>query len=505
MAFGDKIKISPDSILAKYIKSIKQTTTSAADSGSNIITATDSEGGTSDITIKNGSKGSTGLQGATGATGPQGPTGPQGKVGATGPQGPNGATGPTGPQGAAGAAGAKGATGPTGPQGPQGNTGATGPTGPQGKAGAAGSAGATGPTGPQGAAGAAGARGPQGAVGPVGPTGPQGAGGAKGPQGAVGPVGPTGPQGAGGAKGATGPQGPQGLRGPVGPTGPQGPQGTAGGTGATGSVGPTGPRGAAGGVGATGPTGPQGNSGARGPQGAVGPVGPTGPQGATGSVDYSKAIVVTRGVDFDPNTAGGYKAGMTNAKSPVAKKWYHTLSMDWMGNDTTTWNSVLALPTQDGGVPYYKRNNSTGTNIANSTWHAFITDENYKNYVNWIVDRMHLEDYNYDISYTPLKGYNGSENTNNYIIINSKENLAIMFGYANIPYNMDRITVNFPSSFGNPPYVFSQQVGYHSSTRPVTVTTVKSQSFSVLINDCSLTGNADERAERIFWLAIGAI
>ena len=318
-------------------------------------------------------------------------------------------------------------------------------------------------------------------------------------------MGPTGPQGAGGAKGATGPQGPQGLRGPVGPTGPQGPQGTAGGTGATGSVGPTGPRGAAGGVGATGPTGPQGNSGARGPQGAVGPVGPTGPQGATGSVDYSKAIVVTRGVDFDPNTAGGYKAGMTNAKSPVAKKWYHTLSMDWMGNDTTTWNSVLALPTQDGGVPYYKRNNSTGTNIANSTWHAFITDENYKNYVNWIVDRMHLEDYNYDISYTPLKGYNGSENTNNYIIINSKENLAIMFGYANIPYNMDRITVNFPSSFGNPPYVFSQQVGYHSSTRPVTVTTVKSQSFSVLINDCSLTGNADERAERIFWLAIGAI
>ena len=368
MAFGDKIKISPDSILAKYIKSIKQTTTSAADSGSNIITATDSEGGTSNITIKNGSKGSTGPQGATGATGPQGPTGPQGKVGATGPQGPNGATGPTGPQGVAGAAGAKGATGPTGPQG---------------------------------AAGAA---------------------------------------------------------------------------------------------------------GSRGPQGAVGPVGPTGPQGATGSVDYSKAIVVTRGVDFNPNTAGGYKAGMTNAKSPIANTWYHTLSMDWDGNSTTSWNSVLALPTQQGGVPYYKRNNTGSTDIANSTWHAFLTDENYKNYVNWIVDRMHLEDYNYDVFYSPLKGVNGSENTNNYIIVKSKENLAIMFGYANIPYTMNRITVNFPTTFGNPPYVFLQQFGNHfSATRPLTVTAVKSQSFSVVVNYEYTGMSVNERAERAIWLAIGRI
>ena len=52
----------------------------------------------------------------------------------------------------------------------------------------------------------------------------------------------------------------------------------------------------------------KGAAGAAGAKGATGPVGPTGPQGVTGSVDYSKAIVVTRGVDFDPNTAGGYKA-----------------------------------------------------------------------------------------------------------------------------------------------------------------------------------------------------
>ena len=162
--------------------------------------------------------------------------------------------------------------------------------------------------------------------------------------------------------------------------------------------------------------------------------------------------------------------------------------------------------TQDGGVPYYKRNNSGSTDIANSTWHAFITDENYKNYVNWIVDRMHLEDYNYDGLYSPLKGNNGSENTNNYIIINSIEKIAIMWGVVSIGLTYNNITVNFPTTFGNPPYVFSQQVGHNfTSTRPVTVTAVKSQSFSVVINGDSPVGNTNERAERIFWLAIGAI
>ena len=164
--------------------------------------------------------------------------------------------------------------------------------------------------------------------------------------------------------------------------------------------------------------------------------------------------------------------------------------------------------TQDGGVPYYKINNTGGTDIANSTWHAFLTDENYRNYVNWIVDSMHLEDYNYDGLYSPLKGNNGSENTNNYIIVKSKTNekIAIMFGYANIPFNISRITVNFPTTFGNPPYVFSQQVGHNfMSTRPVTVTAAKSQSFSVVINGDSPVGNTNERAETIFWLAIGAI
>lgn len=49
-----------------------QTTTSSADGGNNVYTFTKSDGTTSTLTVKNGSKGSTGTTGATGATGAEG-------------------------------------------------------------------------------------------------------------------------------------------------------------------------------------------------------------------------------------------------------------------------------------------------------------------------------------------------------------------------------------------------------------------------------------------------
>ena len=51
------------------ITSIKQTTTSTADGGNNVITATLDNGTTETFNIKNGSKGSTGSKGDTGAAG----------------------------------------------------------------------------------------------------------------------------------------------------------------------------------------------------------------------------------------------------------------------------------------------------------------------------------------------------------------------------------------------------------------------------------------------------
>lgn len=54
------------------IESIAQTTTSTSDGGTNVITATLSNGTTAKFNIKNGSKGSTGSKGDTGATGAAG-------------------------------------------------------------------------------------------------------------------------------------------------------------------------------------------------------------------------------------------------------------------------------------------------------------------------------------------------------------------------------------------------------------------------------------------------
>lgn len=81
-----------------------------------------------------------------------------------------------------------------------------------------------------------------------------------------------------------------------------------------------------------------------------------------------------RGSDFSLNRSY-YWAGMST-KTGINNNWWHILSMDWVGNDTSNWVSQLALPTQQGGVPKYRRNDSGGIAITSSTWHSFITDEN---------------------------------------------------------------------------------------------------------------------------------
>lgn len=54
----------------KSIRSVEQTTTSAADGGTNVVTITLSDGSKQELIVRNGSRGSTG---PAGATGPQGP------------------------------------------------------------------------------------------------------------------------------------------------------------------------------------------------------------------------------------------------------------------------------------------------------------------------------------------------------------------------------------------------------------------------------------------------
>lgn len=105
------------------IESLEQTTISTDDSGTNIWTATLTDGSTYQFEVRNGQrgeKGDTGEQGLQGATGEKGDPftyadftaeqlaalkGPKGEKGDTGPQGPKGDKGDTGAQGPAGADG----------------------------------------------------------------------------------------------------------------------------------------------------------------------------------------------------------------------------------------------------------------------------------------------------------------------------------------------------------------------------------------------------------------
>ena len=68
----------------------------------------------------------------------------------------------------------------------------------------------------------------------------------------------------------------------------------------------------------------------------------------------------------------GYESSETAPTLPTANKWWHVLSMDWMGTPgpgpTTNWVSQLALPTQDGIGVYYRRNDNSNEDIDLATW-----------------------------------------------------------------------------------------------------------------------------------------
>ena len=109
-------------------------------------------------------------------------------------------------------------------------------------------------------------------------------------------------------------------------------------------------------------------------------------KGAFGDIvthNASEFLSVTRGSSI--STGGsGYWAAMCNSSEtgsptlPTTNQWWHVLSMDWSGNsnNVTDWCSQLALPTQQNSCLYWRRNNSGGTSINNSTWHKVIDDTN---------------------------------------------------------------------------------------------------------------------------------
>jgi hypothetical protein len=99
----------------------------------------------------------------------------------------------------------------------------------------------------------------------------------------------------------------------------------------------------------------------------------------------TNAIKAVRGASISTSTSGCWTA-MCNSSStgsptlPSANQWWHVLSLDWSGNDTTSWCSQLALPTQDNNSIYWRRNSSGGTSIDSASWVRVLDVNNYNSY-----------------------------------------------------------------------------------------------------------------------------
>ena len=169
-----------------------------------------------------------------------------------------------------------------------------------------------------------------------------------------------------------------------------------------------------------------------------------------------------------------------------------------------------ATPTQQGGVPYYKRNNSSGIDIANSTWHAFLTDENYRNYVNWIVDKVVMNDY--IIKGDPGYEYNMSlpknESAYNYILLKSASpaiihDLLIQWGENTIIFNNEYMPhITFAQSYTSKPYVLISPTYADGCCYTINVANISSSYFSFCINN-DFNSSVAERPAKIMWLALG--
>lgn len=99
----------------------------------------------------------------------------------------------------------------------------------------------------------------------------------------------------------------------------------------------------------------------------------------------SNTFTVTRGSSVSTSTSG-FWAAMCNSTStgspvlPSANQWWHVLSLDWSGNDTSNWVSQLALPTQQNSSIYWRRNSSGNTSIDSASWVKVLDVSNYNSY-----------------------------------------------------------------------------------------------------------------------------
>ena len=287
----------------------------------------------------------------------------------------------------------------------------------------------------------------------------------------------------------------------MGPTGPQGPQGAAGASGATGSVGPTGPRGATGGVGATGPTGPAGN------------VDMT-------SLPYAGAVTPgTQLINYLPSQ----KCYMGSFNDP-AGTWWNILSLRHRNGsgDGTKYGMYLKAPlTTEGDLTWRQQP------YGNSQWSSektILDSSNYRNYIDWIVDKVVMNDYS--IIRDSITSPHASNNATNYIIFKNstgKNNLMMQWGICNVG-TVTHTTITFPTTFATIPFVLVSSGGSYSevshpsadctspgvagvSAESVTTTSVyiRHNMHQTVSNNIKLWDYVTESTLYIYWLAIGRV
>ena len=159
----------------------------------------------------------------------------------------------------------------------------------------------------------------------------------------------------------------------------------------------------------------------------------------------------------------------------------------------------------------------------NSQWSSektILDSSNYRNYIDWIVDKVVMNDYEMTDNYgIPQWGTAHDGNFDggsiqrvtayNYIIFKNstgKNNLMIQWGTLTMGNtHVDTATASFITSFASTPTVFCQNMSTGCGGVVLSITQVSSSSFSVKDDKFSPYGNdsATENASIIFWLAIG--
>ena len=300
----------------------------------------------------------------------------------------------------------------------------------------------------------------------------------------------------------------------MGPTGPQGPQGNTGDTGATGSVGPTGPRGATGGVGATGPTGPAGN------------VDLTTLPYANGVAPGAQLI----------NYLPSQKCYMGSFNDP-AGTWWNILSLRHRNGsgDGTKYGMYLKAPlTAEGDLTWRQQP------YGNSQWSSektILDSSNYRNYINWVISQVVMNDYemtdNYGIPQWGtahdgnFDGYTIQRVTAyNYIIFKNstgKNNLMMQWGICNSGTSA-HTTITFPTAFTAIPFVLVSSGGSYAevshpsadntspaaagvSAESVTTTSVyiRHNMHQTISNNINLWDYVTESTLYVYWLALGKV